>query len=179
MNGRLAFPALDALDRAAFVSALGHVFEHSPWVAEESWERRPFGSVAALHRAMVAVMRGAGRERQLALIRAHPELGGAAGQRGDVTAASRREQASAGLGDAGADALAELRRLNEQYQQKFGFSFVLAVAGRSKAEILAIFKERLGHAPEEEFARALDEIARIAELRLAKLLGVDAERRDG
>jgi OHCU decarboxylase len=170
MNGRLVFPALDALDRPAFVAALGDVFEHSPWVAEQSWERRPFGSVAALHRAMVAVMRGAGRERQLALIRAHPELGGAAAQRGGVTAASRREQASAGLGDAGADALAELRRLNEQYQQKFGFPFVLAVARRSKPEILAIFKERLGHAPEEEFARALDEIARIAELRLEKLV---------
>jgi OHCU decarboxylase len=170
MSGSLAFPAIDRLDREAFVAALGEVFEQSPWVPEKAWERRPFGDIAALHRAMVAVLRGAGRERQLALIRAHPELTGVAALRGDVAAASRREQASAGLADADADEVARFRRLNDAYRRKFGFPFVLAVAGRTKAEILAAFAERLDHAPEEEFARALDEIARIAELRLRRLV---------
>jgi 2-oxo-4-hydroxy-4-carboxy-5-ureidoimidazoline decarboxylase len=167
---RLAFPAIDRLDREAFAAALGDVFEHSRWVAEGAWERRPFGDVAALHRAMVAVMRGAGRERQLALVRAHPELAGAAARRGALTAASRQEQEAAGLGTAEAGALVEFRRLNEAYRDKFGFPFVLAVGGRSTAEILTIFAERIGHGPEEEFERALDEIARIADLRLRTLI---------
>jgi OHCU decarboxylase len=167
----LAFPALDQLGRDAFVAALGDVFERSPWVAEGAWERRPFGSAAALHGAMVAVMREAGRERQLALIRAHPELAGAAARGGNLTAASRSEQAAAGLADASADESAEFRRLNAAYRRRFGFPFVLAVAGRSRADILAVFAERLGHTPEEEFDRALEEIARIAYLRLEKLVG--------
>jgi 2-oxo-4-hydroxy-4-carboxy-5-ureidoimidazoline decarboxylase len=167
---KLAFPALDRLDRAAFVAALGGVFEHSPWVAEQAWEKRPFGDRATLHRVMVAIVAAAGRERQLALIRAHPELAGAAAVQGALTAASHQEQGSAGLSTAGSDEIARFRELNERYLRRFGFPFVMAVKGSSKAQILAAFAERLAQPPEVEFDRALQEIARIARLRLETLI---------
>lgn len=167
---KLAFPALDQLGRAAFVAALGGIFEHSPWVAEQAWERRPFGDLATLHRSMVSIVAAAGRERQLALIRAHPELAGAAARAGALTAASHQEQGSAGLDTAGSDELARFRALNERYRTRFGFPFVMAVKGKSKAEILAAFTERLAQSPEAEFDRALEEIARIARLRLETLI---------
>src|SRR4029077_7248261 len=91
------FPALDHMDRSAFVAALGEVFERSPWVAERSWDRRPFGGLDALHRAMAEVVRAAERDQQLSLIRAHPELASAAALQGALGAASREEQDSAGL----------------------------------------------------------------------------------
>jgi 2-oxo-4-hydroxy-4-carboxy-5-ureidoimidazoline decarboxylase len=158
--------ALEKLDRAAFTIALGEIFEHSPWIAEAAWEKRPFGDLAELHRSMVAAMRSAGRERQLALIRAHPELAGGA----KLTAASEREQGSAGLADAAAAERARFKELNVRYRERFGFPFVIAVGGRSKAEILAAFEARLANTPEAEFARALDEIAEIARLRLTRML---------
>ena len=87
---------LNSLDRGAFTATLGHLFEHSPWVAEETWPLRPFLSVAQLHGALCATMRGAARERQLALVRAHPDLAGRLAQQNQLTAESTREQASAG-----------------------------------------------------------------------------------
>ncbi|MGO8920959.1 MAG: 2-oxo-4-hydroxy-4-carboxy-5-ureidoimidazoline decarboxylase [Stellaceae bacterium] len=168
--GKLGFPALDGLDRGAFVAALGGVFEHSPWVAEQAWEKRPFGDVAALHRVMVGIVADAGRERQLALIRAHPELAGAPALQGALTDASHQEQGSAGLRTASSDELTRFRELNERYRRRFGFPFVMAVKGRSKAEILAAFAARLAEPPEAEFERALQEIARIARLRLETLV---------
>ena len=85
---------LGGLDERRFVGALGSLFEHSPWVAEAAWRRRPFGSVAELHAALEAAMREAPRERQLELIRAHPELAGREAQQRTLT----RESARAGLG---------------------------------------------------------------------------------
>ncbi|HXY99426.1 MAG TPA: 2-oxo-4-hydroxy-4-carboxy-5-ureidoimidazoline decarboxylase [Stellaceae bacterium] len=167
---KLTFPMLDRLDRAAFVAALGGVFEHAPWVAEQAWEQRPFANLATLHRVMAGVVAAAGRERQLALIRAHPELAGADAVAGALTAASRQEQGSAGLSTASGDEIARFRELNRRYRDRFGFPFVMAVKGKSKAEILAAFAERLAQSPEAEFDRALAEIARIARLRLETLI---------
>jgi 2-oxo-4-hydroxy-4-carboxy-5-ureidoimidazoline decarboxylase len=158
--------AINALDRTAFASLLGDIFEHSPWVAEGAWAARPFADVAALHRAMVAVMHAAGRDRQLQLIRAHPELAGAAAARGELTAASRSEQKGAGLASADEADLARFRMLNAAYREKFGFPFIIAVRGRSRSEILTVFAERLERDADSEYAQALQEIVRIAELRL-------------
>ena len=90
---------VNALDRSGFVTALGGVFEYSPWVAEAAWSKRPFADLDALYAAMVAAMRSAPNEAQLALVRAHPELAGKAAIRGELTADSSGEQSSAGLKD--------------------------------------------------------------------------------
>src|SRR5258708_40068645 len=116
---------LNALDRADFVAALGGVFEHSPWVADAVWPRRPYSSLDALHAGMVASMRGAPQETQLALVRAHPELAGKAALRGELTADSTEEQSGAGLKDCSPQEFARLHALNRAYDAKFEFPFIL------------------------------------------------------
>lgn len=159
--------------RAAFVARFGGVFEHSPWIAEATFDAsggRPPATAAALHRAMCAVFRAAGRERQLAVVRAHPDLAGRLALAGALTADSTAEQRSAGLDRCTPEELRRFTELNDAYQARFGFPFIMAVKGRSRAEILAAFERRLGNDPEAELATALGEIERIAALRLAELL---------
>src|SRR4029450_11474583 len=88
---------LSAAPRDEFVSVLGGIFEHTPWIAERAYAARPFATVDDLHRAMVAALAAASREAKLALIRAHPELAGKEAAAGTMTADSAGEQASAGL----------------------------------------------------------------------------------
>lgn len=157
---------LNACDRSAFTAALGHLFEHSPWVADETWPKRPFPTIEALHSALCATMRAASRDRQLALIRAHPDLAGRLAQQRQLTAESTREQASAGLDQLTEAQLAEFTRLNAEYQVKFGFPFVICARLNARDAILAAMKTRLGSSAATEFATALGEIEKIARLRL-------------
>jgi 2-oxo-4-hydroxy-4-carboxy-5-ureidoimidazoline decarboxylase len=157
---------LNAGDRSAFVAALGHLFEHSPWVAEEAFDRRPFRDFDGLYDALCAAMRGAPKERQLALVRAHPDLAGRLAHAGKLTASSSREQAAAGLDRLGAAEAAEIERLNEAYKSRFGFPFVICARLNAKDTILAAMRTRLANSAEAELSTALDEIAKIARLRL-------------
>jgi 2-oxo-4-hydroxy-4-carboxy-5-ureidoimidazoline decarboxylase len=161
---------LQRLERERFVELFGGVFEHSPWVAERAFVAGRFQSVEALHGAMVEVMRRASRARQLALIRAHPDLAGRAAIRGELTAASSVEQAGAGLDHCSREEFERFHELNDRYRKRFGFPFILAVKGKSRREILAAFEERLGNSVEAEFEEALTQIARIARFRLDDLI---------
>ena len=161
---------LNAIDAAGFVAALGGVFEHSPWVAEAALAKRPFARVEELHRAMVEAVASAGEERQLALIRAHPELAGKVAVRGELTADSRQEQSGAGLTQCSPQEFARLNELNRAYNAKFGFPFIIAVKGLDRAAIIARFAQRIEHDRSTEFREALEQIARIARLRLDAML---------
>ena len=161
---------INALDRGKFVAALGGVFEHSPWVADAAWAERPFVNLGALHAAMVAAMRSASAEAQLALVRAHPELAGKAAIRGELTAGSRSEQSGAGLTHCSPQELARLKDLNDTYNIKFGFPFIIAVNGLDRAAIIARFAERLERERPVEFEEALQQIARIARFRLEAMV---------
>ncbi len=167
---KLRGPDLAALERARFVELFGGVFEHAPWIAEQAFDTGPFHSIEALHAAMVEVMQQAPRKRQLALIRAHPDLARRAASAGALTVASSAEQASAGLDQCTPAEFERFRELNDRYKEKFRFPFILAVRGRSRAEILAIFQQRLDNPPAAEFEQALNQIARIARLRLEELI---------
>lgn len=166
----LTLEHINALDAASFAAALGAIFEHSPWVAERAWSTRPFGSVDNLHAAMCGVVAQAGDAAQLALIRAHPQLASQAAVRGELTAASNSEQGGAGLRDCSATEFAQLTELNDRYQQTFGFPFILAVRGHTRASIIASMAARVGNSRERELAEALRQIERIAALRLADLI---------
>ncbi len=150
---------------------LGTLFEHSPWVVETAWRRGPFGDVTELHAALETALREAPRERQLDLIRAHPELAGREAEKGTLTRESSSEQASAGLHSLSADELEALRRLNRAYQERFGFPLIICVREHTKDSILAWGAARLEHSREQEIEIALGEITKIARLRLADLLG--------
>ena len=170
MAGPMTLADLNAVPAAAFVQALGGIFEHSPWVAAAVADHRPFGSVDALHRAMVAAVAAAPPGRQLDLIRAHPDLAGKAARAGALTEPSTAEQAGAGL-DRLTDAEFErFGTLNTAYMTRFGFPFIVAVKGLTKHDILAAFEARLPNDPETEKATALHQVARIARFRLEALI---------
>ena len=157
---------VNAMDEEAFVAAFGGVYEHSPWVARAAGRERPFADVGALRSAFEDAMRAAPYDRRLALIRAHPELGGEE----PLTDESAGEQASAGLDRLTSAEDAELRRLNRAYRERFGFPFVVCVRGLAKGAILDQARARLRRSREQEVDAALGEIAKIAHLRLQDLV---------
>ena len=161
---------LNRLSPAAFATALGHVFEHSPWVAERAGRKRPFASIGALHESMMATVWEAPAASQMALLRGHPELAGKAALRGELTADSTLEQSGAGLAECSAEELVRLTTLNAEYSAKFGFPFILAVKGYDRAGILREFARRVERDPSVEFEEALKQVARIARARLDALL---------
>jgi 2-oxo-4-hydroxy-4-carboxy-5-ureidoimidazoline decarboxylase len=158
--------ALNSCDREAFVAALGQIFEHSPWVADGAFGRRPFTGTEGLHKALCETMLGASAERKLALVRSHPDLAGRLARAGELTASSAREQAAAGLDRLDVAETAEIERLNGAYKARFGFPFVICARLNAKDAILASMRARLGNTPEAELSTALGEIAKIARLRL-------------
>jgi 2-oxo-4-hydroxy-4-carboxy-5-ureidoimidazoline decarboxylase len=157
---------LNALDRAEFTRLVGPVFEHSPWVAARTAAQRPFVSREALHAALVATVDNASEDEKLALIRAHPDLIGDA----HLTAASQAEQTSAGLQDATATEAKQFREFNRQYRERFGFPFVICARLNKKEAIAQAFPVRLRNSREQEMETALQEISKIAELRLKDLI---------
>ena len=175
----LTLTQINTATQAEFTALLDGVYEHSPWIAEAAWSRRPsagFTSLAALKLALVQTVREAGVDAQLALIRAHPELAGKAMVSKTLTAESTHEQGKAGLTDCTPEEFARIQQINADYNARFGFPAVLAVRGPRglglpKAEIIATFARRLGHHPDYELAESLRNIHRIAEIRLADKFG--------
>ena len=149
------------MDRAAFLAKFGGVYEDSPWVAEACWP-----PPADLPAAMRAVGDAAPHERKLALIRAHPELA----SRTRMAEASVREQAGVGLDQCTPEEFAAFQRLNAAYNARFGFPFIYAVKGATRAQILAAFEARLENDAQTEFETAIAQIHRIAGFRLADLM---------
>ena len=157
---------LNRLDREGFVDAVGHIFEHSPWIAAAAWEQRPFATLELLHAAMVDVVAAAREAEQIALIRAHPDLAGRMALAGQLGAESTREQAAAELTTLSADELERFTSYNQAYRERFGFPFVICARDNKKEAILKAFPIRLNHSRDEEIRTALHEISRIAWLRL-------------
>ena len=176
----LTLEQLNAATQAEFTALLDGTYEHSPWVAEAAWAKRPFASLAALKLALVQVLREASADAQLTLIRAHPELAGKAMVSKTLTAESTNEQGKAGLTDCTPEEFAKIQKLNADYNAKFGFPFILAVrgprgTGLNKAEIIATFERRLDNHPVYERAECLRNIHRIAEIRLDDKFGFQPE----
>lgn len=162
----MTIEALNSLDRAHFVEAVGWVFEDSPWVAERAWAARPFTSADALHGAMVDQVEHASAEEQVALLRAHPDLG----TRARVSDASAAEQAGAGLDRLTSAEFERLLALNKAYRDKFGFPFLFAVKGSSKHDILDTLERRVSAARDEEYRVALAQVYRIARFRIESIV---------
>jgi 2-oxo-4-hydroxy-4-carboxy-5-ureidoimidazoline decarboxylase len=150
----------------AFTAALGEIFEHSPWVAQAAAAKRPFPTVAALHEAMVAAVRAAPADRQLAFLQAHPELGSKIGRAPVLTDASRDEQGGLGLDRLSDEEFERFNRLNGLYRERFGFPFIICVRRHTRDSILHQFERRAGQTKDVEFANAINEIGLITRLRL-------------
>jgi len=173
----LTLEQVNTASAAEFVALLDGTYEHSPWVAEGAADQRPFASLAALKLALVNSVRGIGREAQLKLIRAHPELAGKAMVSQSLTAESTHEQGRAGLADCTPGEFAHIQQLNDAYNSKFGWPFILAVRGPrglglNRAQVIAAFERRLAGHADFEMAEALRNIHRIAEMRLNDKFGI-------
>ncbi len=161
------------LDRDTFVARFGGVYEGSPWIAERAFE---VGLTAAANTAeglsglLRAQVEAGGVDRQLALLRAHPDLAGKLAVADELTAASAAEQEGAGLAACTADEFERFQTLNAAYKERFGFPFIVAVAGIHRTEILEIFERRLDNDRDTEFREALEQVHRIALLRLQTTL---------
>ncbi|WP_254544733.1 2-oxo-4-hydroxy-4-carboxy-5-ureidoimidazoline decarboxylase [Halomarina pelagica] len=153
---------LNDLDNDAFVDELSDVYEHSPWVAERAVSARPFETVSDLHAEMARIVREAAEAKQLELLRAHPDLG----EQTEMTDASEAEQSSAGLDELSPEQYETFQRLNEQYQSRFEFPFIMAVKGASPDEIQAAMEARVDNDETTEFRTALEQVNEIARLRL-------------
>jgi 2-oxo-4-hydroxy-4-carboxy-5-ureidoimidazoline decarboxylase len=146
------------MDQSSFTTTLRWIFEESPWVAERAWTSRPFADIAALHRVMVREVERATTDEQLALLRAHPDLG----TRERMSAASTSEQA-------GLDFDQRFIALNERYRMKFGFPFLYAVKGSTRQDIFRALEHRFPSDREAEFAEALRQVYKIAAFRLKEI----------
>jgi 2-oxo-4-hydroxy-4-carboxy-5-ureidoimidazoline decarboxylase len=161
----------NALDLAGFRARFGGVFEHSPWVAERAWQRRPFVSADDLLQIMNDEVGKAGRKEQLALIRAHPELAGREAKKGALTASSTGEQARLGFLSLSSAEFQRMAELNRQYREKFGFPCIVALRlHQTRDSVMEEMARRAQNDPEAEVAAALEQIGHIARGRLEKLL---------
>jgi len=178
MTPPITLNQINTLPHAQALALLSGLYEHSDWIAAQALDERPFASAAALKHAMVKVLDQAGREPQLALVRAHPELAGKAMVSQSLTAESTHEQTKAGLTQCTPEEFAHIQQLNARYNAKFGFPFILAVrgprgSGLTKPEIISTFERRLHHHPDYELAECLRNIHRIVEIRLNDKMGYE------
>jgi OHCU decarboxylase len=164
---------LNAGNEADFVAVVGRVFEHSPWIAQRTYPKRPFDSVAALHAKLCDTVRVADESEKLALIRAHPDLVGKMAREGSLTRESTKEQAAAGLIALSPQEVELFDRHNAEYHQRFGFPFIICARENKKGAILAAFPVRLKNDMGQEIDTALAEIYKIARLRLIDAIDED------
>jgi 2-oxo-4-hydroxy-4-carboxy-5-ureidoimidazoline decarboxylase len=164
MSPKLA--ELNAGTEEEFVAALGPVYEHSPHFARRAAGKRPFTDVEHLRHALQQEVNHAPEEEKMALIEAHPDLVG----RAVLTTESQGEQAAAGLTDLSAEEVDAFRRHNAAYREKFGFPFIICARMNKKEAILEAFPRRLQNDAAAEKKAALDEIHKIAALRMHDIL---------
>jgi OHCU decarboxylase len=161
---------LNALKREDFIQALSPLFEGPPWIVAEAWHARPFQTRAELYTTLCAIIQQAPLEKQIALLRSHPDLVGRAALAGKLSSASTSEQASAGLDKLTPAEITMFTQLNRAYWDRFDFPFIICVRENKKESILSGFATRMHHTREQEIALALQEVAKICALRLQDLV---------
>jgi 2-oxo-4-hydroxy-4-carboxy--5-ureidoimidazoline (OHCU) decarboxylase len=137
---------------------LAAIFERAPTLVERVRGDEPAAIVASA-RSEIARMT---EDERIGVLNAHPRIGA---DPASLSALSRREQG----GSADVATLRELAAMNDEYERRFGFRFVVFVAGRAKAEIVPVFRERLRHSREDELARGIEEFLAITRDRLERL----------
>jgi 2-oxo-4-hydroxy-4-carboxy-5-ureidoimidazoline decarboxylase len=168
-RAELAGRPVEAGDRDRFLATYGQLFDHSPWVVERAWGKRPFADAKALHRAFLRVIAAASEVERLALARAHPELADKVAMAQGLTKSSAKEQASAGLDRLSPAEYEIFQALNAAYRNKHGFPFIVCVKVNSRASILAAMRVRLEQGSDVELDEAMTQVGLISRLRLADI----------
>ena len=158
---------INKLPKSEFIKVFANIFENARWIAEELYNRKPFDNFEELSSKMLNIFETTTREKQLKILNAHPDLANKT-KISLLTPDSLKEQTSAGLDQCTEEEFNEFKKLNASYK-KFGFPFILAIKGKTKAEILNNFKKRIYSDPETEFDEAIIQVKQIAILRLKEL----------
>ena len=164
---------LNACSKDDFVAALANIFEYSPWIAEQAASMRPFAGINQLFDAMKCAVDRAPSELHLALIKAHPDLASKTQRAAGLTAESSAEQGSVGLDRLSDAEYAAFERVNNAYRSKFGFPYIVCVRRHTRDSILRDFERRLPNDARTETQKSIEEIFRIAALRLDQLVVSD------
>jgi 2-oxo-4-hydroxy-4-carboxy-5-ureidoimidazoline decarboxylase len=161
---------LDDAPRAEFLDTVRPLFERAPSFLERLADSRPFGTWSEMFREALTIALAAPDEVQLELLDAHPRIGAPPDS---VSALSYQEQ---GYDQEQLDAIAALEPLNVAYEQRFGFRYVVYVAGRPRAAIVPLLRDALREEPDAERRRGLTDVVAIARAR-ARDLGLQEDDR--
>jgi len=159
---------INKLSRSEFVEIFANIFEKTKWIAEKLYNQKPFDDFKDLCSKMLGIFETAGKETQLKILGAHPDLADKVTVN-LLTSNSRSEQNNAGLDQCSEEEFNEFKNLNKSYRQKYGFPFVIAVKGKNKIEILSEFRKRILNSVDEEFNEAIIQVGKIANLRLNEI----------
>jgi len=159
---------INKLSRSEFVEVFANIFEKTKWIAEKLYNQKPFDDFKDLCSKMLGIFETAGKETQLKILGAHPDLADKVTVN-LLTSNSRSEQSNAGLDQCSEEEFNEFKNLNKSYRQKYGFPFVIAVKGKNKIEILSEFRKRILNSVDEEFNEAIIQVGKIANLRLNEI----------
>ncbi|MBP3952449.1 2-oxo-4-hydroxy-4-carboxy-5-ureidoimidazoline decarboxylase [Bacillus sp. YZJH907-2] len=162
----ISMAEVNEMSKEEFVKTVGVVFEHSPWVAERTWKHHPFDNANTMYMLLIEEMNKAEEDRQLSLLRSHPDLG----TRLEISEASTSEQKGAGLNELTEEEFKKFSRLNHVYVDTFGFPFILAVRGHTKESIQMAMEQRIANTVQEERKTALTEVSKIAKFRLDDMI---------
>ena len=160
---------INKLSQSEFLSIFGNIFEHSEWIAMETYYLKPFNNFDDLCFKMINIFNSASEKEQLKIICAHPDLANKAKIGKHLTSESRKEQVSANLYQCSKEEYEQFKKLNKSYKKKFCFPFILSVKNKDKIEILNNFKQRITNKTDDEFKEAIKQVKKIANLRLIKL----------
>ena len=159
---------INKLSRSEFVEIFANIFEKTKWIAEKLYNQKPFDDFKDLCSKMLGIFETAGKETQLKILGAHPDLADKVTVN-LLTSNSWSEQSNAGLDQCSEEEFNEFKNLNKSYRQKYGFPFVIAVKGKNKIEILSEFRKRILNSVDEEFNEAIIQVGKIANLRLNEI----------
>ena len=155
---------INKLSQSEFIKVFANIFENARWIAEELYNQKPFKDFIDLSSKMLNIFENTTKEKKLKILNDHPDLGSKA-KVSELTPESLKEQTSAGLDQCTKEEFSEFKKLNNAYK-KFGFPFILAVRGKNKIEILNNFRQRVRSEPDVEFNEAIQQVKKIASLRL-------------
>ena len=157
---------VNKLNKSDFISIFGNVFEKTEWIAQKSYDSKPYKNFEELFSKMVEIFENSNKESHIKILNAHPDL--AIGKR--LTEDSKNEQQNASLNQCTNEEFLEFKKLNEEYKKKFGFPFITAVKGKNKEEILNSFRQRITNNINFEFEEAKKQVKKIANFRLSEII---------
>ena len=156
---------LNNLNKDEFISMFGVIFEKTQWIAEKLFDLKPFKDKDDLINKMIQIYETSSNNEALKILNAHPKLA----VEKNLTEHSNKEQSRANLKNCTQEEYDEFKILNNNYEKKFGFPFIIAVKGKDKIEILNNFRQRINNDVEFEFKEAKSQVKKIALFRLNEI----------